>query len=97
MSHFDQVVAEASVAVASPPLNVTVQLRKATDDQGAGADDLGTAVVGASQAIAQAYAADLGETVGGVPFTHVSATISDSGSPDTTVGVVIRGGGRFNP
>lgn len=98
MALFDQVVAEGRVAVTSPPTNVTVQLRKATSAAGANAANLGSAVVAATQAVAQAYAADLGTHSSGAAFTHVSATITGAGSPAAaSEGVVVRGAGRFNP
>lgn len=93
---FDQVCAVGQAPATSPETSVSVQLRKATSAAGANAANLGSAVVADSQAEAQAYAEDLGETGGGVPFTYVSAVIT-SGSPETANGVVIRGAGRFNP
>jgi len=95
---YNQVVAVGTIAVTSPPGEVTVQLRKATNADGDNPANLGSAVAANNQAIAQAFASDLGETVGGVPYTHVSATITPPGSPPVAVdGVVIRGDGRFNP
>lgn len=91
MALFDQVCAVGLAAVTSPETSVSVQLRKATSAAGAGADDLGAAVVADGKAVAHAYAEDLGAT-----FTHVSAVIT-SGSPETAFGTVIRGAGRFNP
>jgi hypothetical protein len=97
MANYRQVIAECRVAVASPETDVTVQLRKATDDQGSDADDLGAAVTTGTQAIAHAFASDLGKTSGGVPFTHVSAVITGAGSPLVeSDGVVVRGDGRFS-
>ena len=96
IAQFDQVSAVGQAPVTSPETSVSVQLRKATSAAGAGADDLGAAVVADGQAVAHAYASDLGETSGGVPFTHISAVIT-SGSPETANGVVIRGAGRQNP
>lgn len=98
MAEYRQVIAAGVIAETSPPGDVTVQLRKATDDQGSDADDLGAAVQTPTRAVAQAYASDLGETAGGVPFTHVSAQITGPGSPvEESGGLVIRGDGRFNP
>lgn len=98
MADYRQVVAVGRVAETSPTTDVTVQLRKATDASGSDAADLGTAVTTATQAIAQAYASDLGKTAGGTPFTHVSATITGAGSPPaSSSGDVVRGDGRFNP
>lgn len=98
MEAYNQVVAVGQVAETSPETDVTVQLRKATDASGSNAADLGTAVTSPTQAVAQAYASDLGETEDGTPYTHVSATVTGAGSPAAdSSGVVIRGDGRFNP
>lgn len=93
-----QVVATAIIAATSPPGQVTVQLRKATDANGTNAANLGTAVTAEDQATAQAYASDLGVHAGsGLPFTHVSAVVTPPGSPPVDVAaVVIRGDGRYN-
>jgi hypothetical protein len=97
MELYRQVIAVGTVAVTSPPGEVTVQLRKAINANGDSPANLGTAATGDSQAIAQAFAVDLGETEGGVPYTHVSATITPPGSPPVDLeGVVIRGEGRFS-
>lgn len=95
MANFAQVCGVGLAPVASPESSVSVQLRKATSAAGANAADLGTAATGDGQAVAQAYANELGET-GGVPFTHVQAIVT-SGSPNVGYGTVIRGAGRFNP
>jgi len=98
MADYRQVVAYGAVADTSPDTDVTVQLRKATAASGSNATNFGTAVTGPTQAVAQGYASELGATAGGVPFTHVSATITGAGSPAAdSSGVVIRGDGRFNP
>jgi len=98
MQNYDQVAAVAIAPDASPETEVTVQLRKATDASGSNAADLGTAVAANSKAVAQAFASALGETAGGLAFTHVSATITDAVSPNSEFQtVVIRGAGRFNP
>lgn len=98
MENYAQVCAAAIAPAASPETSITVQLRKATDASGSNAADLGTAVTADSKAIAQAYAEDLGETAGGVAFTHVAAVIADGVSPNSDFdAVVIRGAGRFNP
>jgi hypothetical protein len=85
---------------------VTVQLRKATSSAGANAADHGDAVTVSSTdtnvtvtAMTSAFAGDLGETAGGVAYTHVSCTITAAGSPapgETTYGGVIRSDGRFS-
>lgn len=85
---------------------VTVQLRKATSSAGANAADHGDPVTVSSTAAdtsvaakATAYAADLGETAGGVRYTHVSCTVTAAGSPtpaETIYGFVIRSHGRFS-
>jgi hypothetical protein len=93
MANFAQVCAAGFVPVASPEAAVSVQLRKATSAAGANADDLGSSAGGNGSAVAQAYASELGETAGGIPFTHVSAVITGAGG----FGTVVRGAGRFNP
>ena len=97
METYRQVVGVGLAPVTSPATEVTVQLRKATSSAGADAANLGSAVAADDQAVAQAYASELGETAGGVPFTHVSAVITSDASPDASFGTVIRGDGRFNP
>lgn len=97
MANHRQVSAVGLAPITSPSTQVTVQLRKATSAAGADAADLGTAVIADDQAVAQAYASELGETAGGVPFTHVSAVITSSASPDPSFGTVVRGSSRFNP
>lgn len=85
---------------------ISVQLRKATSSVGANAADHGTAVTAAStatntdiSAVVSAYAADLGETGGGVRYTHVTCTVTRTGSPASTEelsGVLIRSDARFD-
>lgn len=98
MDIYRQVVATATIAATSPPGQVSVQLRKATDASGSNPADLGAVVTADSQATAQAYASDLGVHAGsGLPFTHVSAVVTPPGSPPVDVAaLVIRGDGRFN-
>jgi hypothetical protein len=100
MDAYRQVIAVGTIPAVSPPGDVTVQLRKALDAGGTGPANLGTAVTAPTQAVAQAYASELGATEGGVPYTHVSAVITGPGSPIAETGdgdLVIRGDGRFNP
>jgi hypothetical protein len=91
MAEYRKVLAAASADAASPPVQVSVQLRKATDASGTNAANLGSAVTSGDVAVAEADVSDLGATVGGVLYTHVSATITNGN------GVVIRGSGRFSP
>lgn len=85
---------EASCAVvadptSSPSNEVTVQLRKATNNAGANAANLGSAVTGDYGVIASALAEELGEHTDGTPFTHVSAMITDEASPNTYDAVML--------
>lgn len=106
MAAYNRVGAVGLMDAADSTEGVTVQLRKATDAAGANAADLGTAVTVRStatntdvSAVAEATVDDLG-AVGGVQFTHVSASITKaSGSPapgEAVYGVVYRGGARFS-
>ncbi len=79
------VVADPS---SSPLSEVTVQLRKATDNTGSNAANLGSAVTGDFGVIASALAEELGN-LSGTDFTHVSATITDEASPNTYDAVMI--------
>lgn len=91
VAEFSQVAVSAFVPDTSA---VTIQLRKATDAAGTDAADHGAVVNGSNGAAkADVSANELGRTVGGVPYTHVSATITGTDS----FGVLMRGGGRFNP
>lgn len=106
MSGYRQFAALATLAAADDGEGVSVQLRKATSAAGANADDHGSLVTVTSaatdtdlSAMASAYAADLGETAGGVRFTHVTAVVSRTGSPASTEelsGIVVRCDGRFS-
>lgn len=80
----------------SPRNGVTIQLRKATDGSGTNATNVGSAVTADDQAIASAFAADLGEFSAGVPYTHFSATVTDQDSPNTVVSLAIRRGARYD-
>ena len=106
MSGYRQFAALATLAAADSGEGISVQLRKATSAAGADAADHGTAVAVASadtdvdiSAMTAAYAADLGETAGGVAYTHVTATVTITGSPAATEelsGIVVRCDGRFS-
>jgi hypothetical protein len=82
MAQAKEFVVVATAAGASPAANITIQLRKATAVGGTNATNHGTAVTASGAAKAQLFAADLGEFSAGVPFTHVSAVITDDVSPD---------------
>lgn len=106
MSGYRQFAALATLAAADDGEGISIQLRKATSAAGADADDHGDPVAIASaeadidlSLMASAYAADLGETAGGVAFTHVTAVVSRTGSPASTEelsGIVVRCDGRFS-
>lgn len=106
MEAYRQVTGVGILVDADDGEGVTVQLRKATDASGTGAADLGDPVTVSSDAadtdvtaMASAYADQLGETAGGVAFTHVSATVTKAGSPEpaeTLTAFVIRSDGRFS-
>lgn len=83
MKNMKAVTAVVSTLLGSSPLNsVTVQLRKATDAAGSNAANLGSAVTGNYGALVTALAEELGNFSATVPFTYVSATITDSKSPN---------------
>jgi hypothetical protein len=103
MENYRQVSGIAVVADADTGETVTVQLRKATDASGTNAANFGTAVVvtGAAtdtdiSAIQTEWSQALGSFSAGVPFTHVSATLSTGASPETVTGVVLRSEPRFS-
>lgn len=106
MEAYRQVTGVGILVDADDGEGVTVQLRKATDASGTGAADLGSPVTVTSSAtdvdvtaMASAYADELGETAGGVAFTHVSASVTKAGSPapaETLTAFVIRSDGRFS-
>jgi hypothetical protein len=102
MENYRQVSGIAVVADADTGETVTVQLRKATDASGTNATNFGTAVVvtGAAtdtdiSAIQTEWSQALG-ALAGVPYTHVSATLSTGASPETVTGVVLRSEPRFS-
>jgi len=103
MENYKQVSAVGVVLDADSAEAVTVQLRKATDASGTNAANFGTAVVvtsGATDtditAIHSEWAQALGSFSAGVPFTHVSASITTDASPETAFGVVLRSEPRFS-
>jgi hypothetical protein len=106
MASYRQFTGIGALTAADDGEGISVQLRKATSAAGANAADHGTAVTAAStatntdiSAMVSAFAADLGETAGGVRFTHVTATVTLTGSPAATEelsGIVIRSDGRFS-
>lgn len=94
---FNQVTAYAASLLASSPSNqVTVQLRKATDAAGSNAADLLTAKTGDYGVAKTALAEELGATAGGVPYTHVTAVITDEASPDAASGVLVFSESDYN-
>lgn len=80
----------AAAGAASPLDDVTIQLRKATSSAGANATDHGAAVTNNAQASATLLAEDIGEFSAGVPFTHVSATVTDEASPNVVQSLALR-------
>jgi len=102
VANYRQFVGVGVLENADSTETVTVQLRKATDASGTNPANHGTAVVGTSSGAdqdlvvsAQAYASELGKTGGGLAYTHVCALVTDTGSPENSYGIVIRGDGRF--
>lgn len=100
---FSQFVGVATVVGADSAETVTAQLRKATSAGGANAADFGAAVVTTSEsadetikAAADGRSDELGQTEGGVPYTHVSLLVSDGASPETGTGVLIAGDARYS-
>ena len=86
----------AAVAGDVSPLNgVTIQLRKATSSGGANAANQGDAVTFDDAGYASLNVEDLGETGGGVQYTHVSATVTDQDSPNTVTALAFRAKPRF--
>lgn len=106
MDHYRQFTGIGTLTAADSGEGISVQLRKATSAAGANAGDHGTAVTAAStvtdtdlSAVVSAYAADLGEFSAGVPYTHVTCTVTRTGSPASTEelnGVLIRSDSRFD-
>ncbi len=104
---FTQFMGVALLAGADGVETVTVQARKATDASGAGAVNHGTAVVVTNPQTSPPSSNDikaavdfrsdqLGETAGGVPYTHVTLVASDSGDTETATGFLIAGDARFS-
>lgn len=104
MAGYSQVSAIGVQLDADSPETLTVQLRKATDASGTNAANFGTAVVATSSAadtdltaIASEWSANLGFHASGLAFTHVSAVISDTATPEAaSSGVVLRTNPRFS-
>lgn len=106
MDLWRQFTGVGALAAADDGEGISVQLRKATSAAGANAGDHGTAVTAAStvtdtdlSAVVSAYACDLGEFSAGVPYTHVTCTVTRTGSPASTEelsGVLIRSDSRFD-
>jgi len=102
-AEFSQFVGVATVVAADAAETVTAQLRKATSSGGANATNFGTATTvtatGADETIKAAHdgrSDELGYTEGGVPYTHVSLTVSDGSSPEVGTGVLIAGDARYS-
>lgn len=104
---FTQFCAVAFLAAADGVETLTIQARKATDATGAGAVNQGEAVTVTNPQTSPATSNDLkaavdfrsdqlGETAGGVPYTHVSFVASDTGDTETAVGFLIAGDARFS-
>ena len=98
-SKFFQFTGVALLNLADGGDSVTAQLRKATDANGSNPANFGDAVTvsqpGSSpaadeliKAAANGRSDELGKTGGGVPYTHVSLSIS-GGSPEIEQGVLI--------
>lgn len=106
MAEFRQFTGIGALEDADSGEGISVQLRKATSAAGANAADHGTAVTASStatdtdiSAVVSAYAADLGETAGGVRYTHVTCTVTRTGSPASTEelsAILIRSDARFD-
>lgn len=104
---FTQFCAVAMLAAADGVETVTVQARKATDASGANATNHGDPVTVTNPQTSPASSNDLkvavdfrsdqlGETAGGLPFTHVSLVASDTGDTETATGFLIAGDARFS-
>lgn len=94
LSKYREYVALARSGTASPTDDVTIQLRKATSSGGANAANHGSAVTGAGFAATSVRDDELGDFAAGVPFTHVSAVITDEASPNTVNSVCYLTGKR---
>lgn len=95
LANYQQYSAFARAGTASPTDSVTVQLRKATNAGGSNAANQGAAVTGHPHAETSVRAEDLGNFSAGVPFTHVSAVVTDAASPNTVVSAGILTQPRF--
>lgn len=104
---FTQFCAVAFLAGADGVETVTVQARKATNAAGAGAVNHGDPVTVANPVTSPPSSNDikaavdfrsdqLGQTAGGVPYTHVSFVASDTGDTETATGFLIAGDARFS-
>lgn len=104
---FTQFCAIAFLAGADGTETVTIQARKATDASGTNATNHGDPVTVTNPQTSPATSNDikaavdfrsdqLGETGGGVPYTHVSFVASDTGDTETATGVLIAGDARFS-
>lgn len=104
---FTQFVGVAFLAGADGVETVTAQLRKATDASGSNAANFNAASVTTNpttsppssndiKAAADGRSDQLGETGAGVPYTHVSLSVSDTGDTETATGVLIAGDARFS-
>lgn len=94
MADYREYTAFAVAGDVSPRNGLTIQLRKATSSGGANAANHGSAVTADDRASATLLAEDLGEFSAGVPYTHVSATITDEDSPNTLTALAFRSGAR---
>ncbi len=107
VANYRQIMAVGVMVAADATEGVTIQLRKAVDASGTSPANHGSAVTALSTgANTTVYASTdveanaLGKTGGGVPYTHVSLTVSKAGSPapaEVIYGFILRGDGRFNP
>lgn len=95
LDNYQQYTCVADAGTASPLDSVTVQLRKATAAGGTNATNHGTAVTGFGFANASLRAEDLGEFSAGVPYTHVSAVVTDAASPNTVTSFGILSDPRY--
>lgn len=98
MAEFGRVAAVAVSEEVTADDTLTVQLRKATDSDGTGPEDLGDLVTvtatgaEALTALAEAKASDLGDG-----FTHVAVQIGGSATGTVAAATLIRADGRFRP
>lgn len=80
-----------ALLASSPSNEVTIQLRKATDNAGSNAANLGSSVTGDYAVAVTALAEELGyyNDDPDTPYTHVSATITDEKSPNAYSAVLV--------